>query len=387
MASSVLLYVVCSLFSWATSAKTRVEITSPAHPLTVGGILVIQCQVWQMQDGYMVDIFRVLDNGRTDQITVRGDYYSRSSLGERGFLAKRSFNDGSTVLFLTVVDILWSDQGSYLCTVESDLQGKFVEITRDTVDIEIYTFPRQPYPSCNNIPNTRIVQENRKLTLTCTTEKGYPVVDLIWSCSKDDIHFDIHNSESEDSITSELTLTVDATHSGAVFVCKMTSTGFPDRVRSCTVVPLTVLKSAGHVTASIRPSVKMVGSNKNEGPFTDTKCNTSCPPDDPYTILYWAVACVGTSILMFVFLATTIIYCCKYNSMSTEVISAHGSFTSCDGTEPVYVSLQRRQPPERNSMFMSVEDPNNPGNKVLMPREVFDEFYRSLSLKKRENSH
>ena len=24
---------------------------------------------------------------------------------------------------------------------------------------------------------------------------------------------------------------------------------------------------------------------------------------------------------------------------------------------------------------------NNPGNKVLMPREVFDDFYRSLSLK------
>ena len=72
--------------------------------------------------------------------------------------------------------------------------------------------------------------------------------------------------------------------------------------------------------------------------------------------------------------------------MSAEVNTAQGSFSSCDGSEPVYVSLQRRQPPERNSMFMSVEDPNNPGNKVLMPREVFDEFYRSLSLKKRESN-
>ena len=28
---------------------------------------------------------------------------------------------------------------------------------------------------------------------------------------------------------------------------------------------------------------------------------------------------------------------------------------------------------------MSVEDPNNPGNKVLMPKEVFEDFYISLS--------
>ena len=31
---------------------------------------------------------------------------------------------------------------------------------------------------------------------------------------------------------------------------------------------------------------------------------------------------------------------------------------------------------------MTIEDPNNPGNKVIMPKEVFDELYRSLSLKK-----
>ena len=80
-------------------------------------------------------------------------------------------------------------------------------------------------------------------------------------------------------------------------------------------------------------------------------------------------------------------YCCKYFTISGEVVAAQGSFTSCDGSEPVYVSLQRRQLPERNSMYMSVEDPNNPGNKVLMPREVFDEFYKSLSLKKRESNH
>ena len=70
------------------------------------------------------------------------------------------------------------------------------------------------------------------------------------------------------------------------------------------------------------------------------------------------------------------------------------NITSTDGSEPVYVSLQARpelvvpekrsvyREPDRSSTYMSVEDPNNPGNKVLMPKEVFEDFYISLSLKK-----
>ena len=74
-----------------------------------------------------------------------------------------------------------------------------------------------------------------------------------------------------------------------------------------------------------------------------------------------------------------------------------------DGSEPVYVAVQARpelaQPPayfdrrplykepEGSSGYMSVEDPNNPGNKILMPKEVFEEFYNSLSLKKERSDH
>ena len=40
-------------------------------------------------------------------------------------------------------------------------------------------------------------------------------------------------------------------------------------------------------------------------------------------------------------------------------------------------------------MFMSVEDPNNPGNKVLMTRDVYEETYLKIieSPKKREPSY
>ena len=331
-------------------AETRVELTSQVHPVTIGGILAIQCQVWKLKDGYKVDLLRVLDNGDTDPLTVRGNYQAQSSFEQRGFFAKRTFSDGSMVLLLTAIDILQTDQGSYLCKVYTDVHGNTEEITRDTIDIEIYRFPSNSYPSCNSAPDTHIIQGSKDVKLTCSSEKGFPVVELNWSCTKGDVHFNIYNSQSDDSVSSELTVTIDATHSGAVFVCNLTSPGFPDRVRLCAYGPFTVSSKAddNNVVLSHGPGINTIQdpkSNQNEGSSKTTTCNVSCPADDPYNILYWAVACVGTSILMLIFLSTTIIYCCKYQTISSEVITAQNSFTSCDGSEPVYVSLQRRQLP------------------------------------------
>ena len=323
MASLKFICLLCSICIFPLrfiSAETRVELTSLVHPVTVGGILAIQCQVWKMQNGYKVDLLRVLANGDTDPLTLRGNYVSQSSLGQRGFLAKRTFSDGSIVLFLTAIDILPTDHGSYLCKVYTDVHGNQDEITRDTINIEIYRFPSHSYPSCSTTPNTHIIQGSGKLTLTCTSEKGFPVAELNWSCTKNDVYIYIHDSENEDSVSSELTVTVDTAHNGAVFVCKLTSSGFPDRVRSCTYGPFTVLSNAGDtdVVLSNGPVFDTLEPkpNQNDDTFKATKCNVSCSTDNPYIILYWAVACAGTSILMFILLTTTILYCCKYHTIS-----------------------------------------------------------------------
>ena len=382
-----LLFVIDFVSFSAEAAQTRVELTSPVHPATVGGILALQCQVWNMQEEYTVNIFRVV-NGRTDQLTLRDKYDTDSSLGQRGYLAKRTFSDGSLVLFLTVIDISPGDEGKYLCKVYSLTDGNYRDIAKDLMTTEIYSFPDEAFPTCNSAPNNLKFNRNEQLTLTCTSEKGVPAVYLDWSCFNADVDFVIRNLPSEDMITAEMTLSVDQSFNGAIFVCKMTSTGFPERVRSCTIGPLRIARSSSgtNIEFPIQQNKDTMASNEMKDSFPSELCNTPCVPEDKFTLLYWAVGTVGTATLMFIFLITTIIYCCKYQKMSAEVISAQGSFTSCDGTEPVYVSLQRRQPTERNSMYMSVEDPNNPGNKVLMPREVFDEFYRSLSLKKRESN-
>ena len=371
------------------TAQTRVELTSPVHPVTIEGILAIQCQVWDTQEAYTVNLFRVV-NGYTEQVTFMEEYNSRSSLEQRGFLAKRTFSDGSQILFLTVVDVSEGDQGEYLCKVHSLVRGTYTDIAQDSLTVEIYTFPNTIFPSCSSAPNKLTLTTGEKALLTCTSNKGFPTVQLTWSCLKDYLSFTTHDSSEGDMIQSTIEFTVDISYNRAIFECKMTSPGFPNRVRSCTIGPLTIptdsddsiVEGFDPLNANTKKSSEKLDILKGE------ICNTPCPPEDQYTLLYWAVACVGTTTLMFIFLTTTIIYCCKYQTISSEVVAAaENSFTSCDGSEPVYVSLQRRQPPERNSMFMSIEDPNNPGNKVLMPREVFDEFYRSLSLKKRDPKH
>ena len=53
---------------------------------------------------------------------------------------------------------------------------------------------------------------------------------------------------------------------------------------------------------------------------------------------------------------------------------------SCNqDTDPVYVSLQRRSNYER--VYMPFEEPNITENKVVLPKEVFDEFYQSIRMK------
>ena len=145
----------------------------------------------------------------------------------------------------------------------------------------------------------------------------------------------------------------------------------------------------------------MVTQQTNTETVISNDCSSECPKDNKYTILYLSVSTVGAAILCVVFLTTTIIWCYKYHNISSEIgETQQRNIVSCDGSEPVYVSLQKRQEPERRSLYMeperspiyrepdrsstymSVEDPNNPGSKVLMPKEVFEEFYNSLRVKK-----
>ena len=385
---TILLYCQCIYCSSARD-QTTVEVTSPYRPITVGGILAISCEIRNMQAGCTVSFFREF-NGDTEQISEDDTYFS-SSLSQRVFISKRATSASTNIYFMTLVDVSHGDQGEYTCSVSSIKNRRLGEIAANSVTLEILSFPRKSYPVCQSIPNMMRVNIGTKLRFVCTSERTSPLVELQWSTSNKDVSSSIDDMNNKEIISSEITVMMEHLHNGATFVCKMTSSGFPERQRSCFVGPFTVISRANENGNTVIDSRGRESSNKqsrdtnrDSDPILSEGCDDSCSPEDTNTVLYLAAGTMGATILMLTFLTTTIILCCKYCKIAGEVRVTQRNIPCSDGSEPVYVSLQRRPEPERSSMYMSVEDPNNPGNKVLMPRELVEEFYRSLSLKRKK---
>ena len=374
--------------SFSQEVDTLVEVTSLVNPITVGGLMAIQCRLWNMQERYIVNIFRVF-NGRIEKIT-EGKSYLDSSLSNRVFLASRVFSDRTHVYVLTLVGITHDDQGEYGCRAEHVSVEGTNTIATDRVRIDLYSFPNKIYPVCESEPVQPITLYARdRLLLTCSSERSSPRVDLNWSSTHQNIRIVSRNTSNDATTSSQVILIADISYHGAIFTCHLSSRGFPNRQRTCHIGPIIIhnMESVADnvdITQSLIPKTgrdHVVKKNTQDA----TGCSSQCSPEDEEIVLYLTISTIGASILCILFLTTTIIFCFKYHSISTDAIEVRRTVPGNDGSDPVYVSLQRRQEYDRNSIcstYMTVEDPNNPGSKVLMPKEVFDEFYRTLTIKR-----
>ena len=410
--------LVALLFLIPDIYATSVEVTVPVQPVIVGGVLAIECKIWNMENDHTLRMYRSTKT-HTEQLTWGLDYMTASSLGQRIFLSRRNMPEGSTVFLATILDISMLDQGEYICKIYTLSGTDHVKVTEGSVTVEVYFLPNSIYPQCQSTPAiVENLNENVQLKLACISAEGAPAVALRWI---DNSYQEIssQNIIQDNTVSAEVSLRT-STREGSIFICEMTSPGFPDFKRTCEVDPVTVnINKKPEKTDVTQPSMDVVSSEtNNQKTLTSNGCGKECP-DDKYTILYLTLATVSAAILTIVFLITTIIMCFKYHNASNDARNTQRNITSCDGSEPVYVSLQRRpehviperrsiykepdrsslySAPERRSLYkepeiykesdtssttyMSVEDPNNPGSKVLMPKEVFKEFYNSLTMKK-----
>ena len=415
---SIFCTLLVLLFLMLDTHATTVEVTVPVQPVTVGGVLAIQCQVQDMENDHEIRMYRDTKS-HTEQLTS-GPVYRESSLGQRIFVAKRNMPGKLTVFFATIVDVSLLDQGEYFCKVYTLSGTDHIKVTEGSINVDVYFLPNSIYPQCQSAPAMVVnMVENVPLKLTCISAKGNPAVELRWIDNQNQ-EISSQNMIEDNTVSAEIILRT-STHYGSMFICEMTCTGFPDFKRTCRIGPVTIKinKTPGN-TAVIQPNIPVGPSEtNNQKTLMSNECTADCSSEEEYTILYLSMATVSTAMLTIVFLITTIIMCFKYYNASNEVRNTQRNITSCDGSEPVYVSLQRRpkhviperrstykepdrsslySAPERRSVYkepeiykgsdtssttyMSVEDPNNPGSKVLMPKEVFEEFYNSLTVKK-----
>ena len=115
---------------------------------------------------------------------------------------------------------------------------------------------------------------------------------------------------------------------------------------------------------------KLLHSNRKE-----------CSTDDMLQF-YLTIAIAFTGSLTIIFLATTTILCCKYHHISTVTGRASTTvLTPQQSIEPVYVSLQRRSV-NADREHMTIEDPNIPGNKIILPKESFGDYCRTMTIKR-----
>ena len=379
------------------TAATTVEVTVPVHPVAVGGVLAIQCEIQDVEENHIMRMFRVIKD-QIEELTYDLRYMS-DVLEQRYFVTKRTIPGRKMVYFMTIVDMSTLDAGEYLCRVYATSGRDFIKVAEGSIDVEIYFLPNNIYPQCQSPPAlTDNMDEDVQLKLTCLSAEGAPAVELRWIVNLNQ-EISSQDKTEDDTVTSEINLRTSMLLDGTVFTCEMRSPGFPDIIRTCQVGPITIKKSSRTGNTVISKPIVPTQVTKHKT-LISTDCDNECAENNEYTIVYFSMATVGASVLCVVFLITTIIMCYKYNNKSNEIRNAQSANIACsDGSEPVYVSLQRRLEPERSlygeperrsvyrepdrsSTYMSVEDPNNPGNKVLMPKEVFEEFYNSLTLKR-----
>ncbi|XP_072020650.1 uncharacterized protein [Amphiura filiformis] len=328
MAIVVALYALLMLQYLPETKATTVEVTVPVHPVTVGGILALQCHIQSMDDAHKVKIQRV-GNGQPEEITSDLLYYP-SALEQRVFVTKRTMPDGSNVYFMTVVDLTILDTGKYSCKVYDFSSGEYVKVAEDSIDVDIYYLPDPIYPQCQSTPSeTKNINENVNLRLTCISSRGIPTVALQWKTFVD-IDIVPRNKYQDDTVSTEINLRTTTSHDGVSFICEMTSPGFPDLIRTCQIGPITIRRQIEREHTEILPPV-VTTRPINQDMLTSATCNTECPSEDQYIILYLSIATIVAAMLCLVFLTTTIIWCYKYNKISTEARDAQRNITSSDG--------------------------------------------------------
>ncbi|XP_072030245.1 uncharacterized protein [Amphiura filiformis] len=378
------LVILCFYLPLIDAAQTRVSISSPTSHVTVGGILTIQCQVWDIQDAFNIHMYRV-SNERTEQI-INGEEIVRSTERLNMFLATRTFSDGSAVYFVTITDVTKNEQGEYLC--------KFFDITKfavtaeDSINVEIYSLPSNGYPICSSVPNQPVALNiGDRLMLKCTSEKGVPGIQIKWLNAKSAEYLTSTETIQDHLVYSEVFTDINESLQGALFNCEITSEGFPDWKRSCTIGPIRIIYNNAHadvMNPKTGVSNKGIDESRHTGnPRLSGKCG-ECSSSNDILEFYLTVATVGTGLLSIVFIVTTIMMCHKYHTISEQTrIQPSRVLTTQQSVEPVYVSLQRRpQSTYSEREYMTLEDPNNPENKIILPKETFDDYCRTMSLKR-----
>ena len=351
-------------------AQISIGLTTPVNPVEQDGILSIHCQVSHLNsEEQEVTILRTTKNNN-EKLSV--DEGVLQGVDDRVFLAVRKLTDGSTVYFLSITDVQRSDEGDYFCKVITKA-GTIKELASESVHVGVTYYPDDSQPVCS--PDVqKSLHAGSTLVLNCSSDVGNPVVSLDWSSGMGEQLRDTREFIKNNKAFSILTLTIQNDDDGAVYLCQMTSTQFPEEVRSCHVGPLKVIPNPNMPTNTLTESsnsnpkneLTTVGLDTNKDKsgdiirqLTPSQCEDVCPASS--RVMYWMVATVIAAALSIIFFIAAIALLIKYlhapSAQRSHYVAARPT------PEDIYSELECRRLGE-GKVYMSLD------KSVIKPTDV-----------------
>ena len=345
-------------------AETTITVTAPVSPVEEGAILSIHCEVVNLNQNHKVVLYRTR-NGVTTTLSY-GEGVSHD-VDDRVFLAVRQQIEGSTVYFLSIIDVTRDEGGDYFCKVIDVADTTPSKLPVSSISVQVTYFPSDVDPVC--LPKEPpVVRIGDVITLNCSSAKAYPVVTMKWTRTSDGISLEATESVVGDSrIYSVLRVQVRGSDNKAVFLCAISSEAYPSRESSatCHVGPLVVIDAQNtddtgieseevinDISIPARPP--QIPKHEQEDYFNDlsTQCNDICVTSDT-SLLFWVIATCVAGILAFMFLIIGIFLFIKFNRLPSTVDETY--ITTRQPTDiKIYDELETRRL-EHQSMYMALD--------------------------------
>ena len=357
------------------ATETRVVTTAPVSPVVEGEILSVHCQVWSLQKGQDVSLFRTSADGDARRIALisDGEALIASNTGTV-FVAVRQMHDGSVVHFLSILNAAKEDAGEYSCKIET-VADTNEELPIDSVYINIAYFPSDSDPKCSPDALPGPIQAGDEISLSCSSEVAYPEVTLQWTRSGSSKVFNSEITTSNGRTESHLKLQVGSGDNGKIFMCQVKSKGFPGQTKSCHIGPITVESNGKEPVINeedryvVTPPPFSLGDlppfqessndqTENTIAIDKQQCLKSCSTENS-SVMYWILATATASLLAFLFLILGVIMIVKYYRVPSQGhIPKTQYIPALHAGEEIYVEVESKR--RDKSMYMSLEKPRKP---------------------------
>ena len=359
----------------------KLEAVAPLNPVKEGDILSLRCQVWDL-DANSEDI-KIARHSETNSQVFTYNKHLVGGIDERAFLAVRQLRDGSSVYFLSIIDVQQDDEGTFTCKIMNRRHDKVV--AESSVVIKTMFFPSESSPTC--YPQGQLaVNEGSVNTLNCSSEKGNPPVDIEWVQTRSDNQLTFTKPKTIGSTRySLLTLRPTMQDRDSMYTCRITSKHFPEEVRLCHVGPLVVHPSSDPIPIRdymITNKPEVVTSRVRyelDMPIDRQSCAEYCKRSSLQSLHFWVVCTGVAAVFAIVFFVIGIVLLIKYRSTSTkpkvQYVSHH------QGRDDVYTELEMRH--DANKVYMAITKP--PDEMVYCPKENIEEVQEQQVTEPPEN--